>query len=132
MGSLNTDSTPISQSRRTIRNIGSAYVASADRREVETVRDESPETHSASLGTNADKATAQYTTCTTAHMVKTTTSAGDTLISEKSAERSTPSSSTSVIEGVQVGARHTGNRVVLSESIEDTTISRELDTGSYS
>lgn len=27
--------------------------------------------------------------------------------------------------------RHTGNRIVVSESIEDTVQSRELDTGSY-
>jgi hypothetical protein len=27
--------------------------------------------------------------------------------------------------------RHTGNRVVVSESIEDTTLSREKDTGHF-
>lgn len=31
----------------------------------------------------------------------------------------------------QKSVRHTGNRVVISESIEDTVESREKDTGAY-
>jgi hypothetical protein len=31
----------------------------------------------------------------------------------------------------QKSVRHTGNRIVISESIEDDVLSRESDTGSY-
>lgn len=86
MGSLNQDGSVISQSRKTVRNIGGAETLSADRVESEVIQEQSPEAASDELGTNANLTTSQYSTVGVSETVKITTPTSDSLIERISEE----------------------------------------------
>jgi hypothetical protein len=80
MGSLNTDGSPITQTRQSVRKIGASQIVSSDRVESEVIREPSPETASDDVGTNANQTTSQYSTTTSSNIQKITNSHGDTLV----------------------------------------------------
>lgn len=80
MGSLNQDGSKISQSRKTVRNIGGAETLSADRVESEVIQEQAPESASDELGTNANLTTSQYSAVMVSKAIKITTPISDSLI----------------------------------------------------
>jgi hypothetical protein len=123
MGSLNTDSTRITQSRKTIRNLGAAHSISADRVESSTRVDAG-----VTLASNADLTLTQYSVVTHAIYHKVTDAATDELVERVAATQDKPATDT---DTPQQAVRHTGNRLVLGDSINDDVLARDKDVGQY-
>jgi hypothetical protein len=131
MGSLNANGSYISQSRQSLYKNGRGHKITADRLEVETLVGPTPAQLSSQMGTMPDLVTSQNSIYLAGDYIRTTQSLTDDDVESNVNRHDVVASEqpelAKIIE-TQKSAKHTGNRVVVSDTKTDLVDSREYDT----
>jgi hypothetical protein len=134
MGSLNTDGSRIVPDRQSLYKNGRGHKITADRLEVETLAGPSPVTRSDQLGTNADRELTQRSVYQKGHEIQITQSRSDADVEAVSNVHEVVASEQPELAKISEtprGVAHTGNKIVVSDSVASEVVERKADTGVY-